>query len=387
MIIIKNANLIDGLNIFKEVTDIVIEDGKVKSVGKIDETKYDCQVIDAKGRIVSPGIIDPHSHIGIWEESIGWEGQDVNEMTDPSTPHLRGIDAVYPYDVSFREALEQGVTSVCTGPGSANVIGGTFCALKTYGTNVEDMVIKEDIAMKMALGENPKRIYSAKKQLPSTRMGTAAMLRGELTKAKNYYDKVKKAEAEGTDLPKYDAKMEALCKVFDGLICKIHAHRSDDIQTAIRIGEEFNLNYSIEHCTEGHLVTDDLKKNNVPVIIGPVFGAKSKYELRNMTYKAAGILESEGIEFSIMTDHPVFALADTKAQTGLMIREGLSEHHAVKTMTSLAAKLNGIDDRVGSIKPGLDADIVIWSKDMFDILTHADIVMIDGVVRHNRLSE
>jgi len=381
MILIKNALLVSAAEINYELRDILIEDGKIKKIAK--EISEDCETIDALGKMVTPGLMDPHCHIGLWEEGIGFEGSDGNEMTDPSTPHMRAIDAIYPLDEAFDGAIQNGVTSVAAGPGSANVIGGTFTVIKTFGDNVQDMIVKEEIAMKMALGENPKRVYNGKNVTPSTRMGSAAIMRAELRKAKDYYEKMKNAK-EDKDKPSFDPKLDSLSRIFDGMIVKIHAHRTDDIQTAIRVGKEFNLNYTIEHATESHLMVDDLLKDNVKVIIGPTWGNKSKYELRNKSWLTAGVLEKAGVEFAIMTDAPVIPISETRIQTGLMIREGLSELGAIKAMTINAAKLNGVDDRLGSIEEGKDADIVIWGGNPFEIMTKPDYVFIDGVIRHKK---
>ena len=378
MKLIKNAYLVSAAEVNYELSDVLIKDGKISKVGQLNAKDYSCEVIDAKKRWVTPGFVDPHCHIGLYEEAIGFEGADGNEATEPSTPNMKGFDAIYPYDVSFKDAVKGGVTAVSTGPGSANVIGGTFSVIKTVGNNVEEMVVVKEVAMKMALGENPKRVYNGKKVTPSTRMGSAAVMRRELTKAKEYYDKVAKHLKDDGDKPAFDDKLESLARVFDGFLVKVHAHRTDDIQTAIRICKEFKLNYTIEHCTEAHLMVEDLVKDNVRVIIGPTLGTKSKYELRNKSFETCGILEKAGVEFAIMTDHPVMALSDTRVQTAIMIREGLSELGAIKAMTINGAKLNGVEDRIGSIEVGKDADIVIWSGNPFEFMTVADQVYIDG---------
>lgn len=380
MILIKNCLLVTAEEINYEKKDVLIDNGKIIEIAdSIKDSGY--EVIDALGRMVTPGLIDPHCHIGLWEEGIGFEGSDGNEATDPSTPHMRAIDAIYPQDEAFDDAIKNGVTAVSAGPGSANVISGTFTVIKTYGDNVQDMIIKEEVAMKMALGENPKRVYNGKNITPSTRMGSAAVMRSELRKAKEYRDKMTSAK-EAKDKPSYDPKLDSLARVFDGMIVKIHAHRTDDIQTAIRVSKEFGLNYTIEHATEAHLMVDDLIRDNVKVIIGPTWGNKSKYELKNKSWDTAGILEKAGIEFAIMTDAPVIPISETRIQTGIMIREGLSELQAIKAMTIIAAKLNGVDDRIGSIKVGKDADIVVWGGNPFEIMTKPAYVFIDGIVRH-----
>lgn len=387
MIIIKNANLISMEDINYEITDILINDGKIVKVGKINENEYaDAQVIDAKKRFVTPGLVDAHCHVGMIESTIGWAGSDVNEITNPITPELRGIDGIKPHDPCFKEALMSGVTTVCTGPGSANIIGGTFCALKTKGKTVEDMVLKEEIAMKMALGENPKRCYGSSNKTPLTRMASAALMREWLFKAKEYHDKKAKYESdlkEGKDnltKPPFDMKLESLSRVFDGMLVKIHAHQADDIATAMRIAKEFNLNMTIEHCTEGYLIPEALKENNQRCIIGPTLGGKSKYELKEKSFISGKVLYDNNILFAIMTDHPVIEQKHTLVQLALFVKEGLPELAALKAVTINAAKVCEIDDRVGSIKDGKDADIVIWSGNPLDIMTKADVVILNGQI-------
>ncbi|MGI6392223.1 MAG: amidohydrolase [Candidatus Izemoplasmatales bacterium] len=390
MYLIKNANLISMKDINYKITDILIDEGKIKAIGKIDGKDYlDAVVIDADKRFVTPGIVDPHCHIGVYEEAIGFEGTDVNEMTNPVFPELRAIDAVKPQDVAFREALEAGVTTVCTGPGSANVIGGTFCVLKTFGQTVDDMVVVKESSMKMALGENPKRIYNGKAQSPSTRMASAALIREALTKAKEYQAKKEKynrdlAEGKEANKPEFNMKWESLARVFSGFPVKIHAHQQDDIATAIRIAEEFGLNMTIEHATEGHLIADYLVKHDQPVIIGPTLGSKSKYEVRNKTFKAAKILSDKHVKFAIMTDHPVVHLANALTQVGIFVREGLLEIEGLRAVTLYAAEINNIQDRVGSIEIGKDADIVIWDGHPLHYLTKTDYVFVNGNLVHQK---
>ncbi|MBU1144886.1 MAG: amidohydrolase [Firmicutes bacterium] len=391
MYLIKNANLISMKDINYEITDILLEGKTIKAIGKLNEKDYpNVLIIDAKGNYVTPGIVDPHCHIGIFEEAIGFEGADGNEMTNPVLPELRAIDAIKPQDVAFQEALEAGVTTVCTGPGSANVIGGTFCIMKTKGTTIDDMIVKEESSMKMALGENPKRVYNSKSQTPQTRMASAALIRDALMKAKEY--KVKKDKyqedlangKEGIVKPESNMKWESLSRVYDGFLVKIHAHQQDDIVTAIRIINEFGLNATIEHATEGYLITDYLVKYNQRVIIGPTLGSKSKYELRNKTFKAAKILSDAKVEFAIMTDHPVIHLANALTQVGLFVKEGLSELEGFKAVTINAAKINEIDSQVGSIEVGKDADIVIWDGHPLHYLTKTNYVFINGAIAFQR---
>ena len=379
MILIKNANLISMEEINYEICDILVEDGIIKKVGIINCEDYpDAKVIDANGRYVTPGLVDPHCHVGLMEATIGWAGSDVNEATNPITPELRGIDGVKPHDECFKEALESGVTTVCLGPGSANLIGGTFAVLKTKGNTVDDMIIIPEVAMKMALGENPKRVYGNSKTSPSTRMASAALIREWLQKAKNYYEKKKAAEHDDSKQVEFNMKLESLSRVFDGMPVKIHAHQADDIATAMRIGKEFGLKMTIDHCTEGYLIADILKENNQMVIIGPVMHNKSKYELKQKSFDSGRILYENGVTFSIMTDHPVIEQKHTLIQVALFVKAGLPELEALKAVTINAAKTCYVDDIVGSIKEGKHADIVVWSKHPLDIMAEADIVILKG---------
>ncbi len=390
MYLIKNANLISMADINYELQDILVEGKLIKKIGKINEADFPrAKVIDASGNFVTPGIVDPHCHIGIFEEAIGFEGADGNEMTSPITPEMRAIDAIKPQDVAFQEAMEAGVTTVCTGPGSANCIGGTFTVLKTFGKTVDDMVVVQESSMKMALGENPKRVYNSKSQTPATRMATAALIRDALQKAKDYQEKLDEYQEniksnKDAKKPDFNIKWASLSRVFKGFPVKIHAHQQDDIVTAIRIIEEFGLNATIEHATEGHLIVDYLKAHNQRVIIGPTLGSKSKYELRNKSFSAAKILSDKKVDFAIMTDHPVIHLANALTQVAIFVREGLDELEGFKAVTINAAKINHIEDRVGSIEVGKDADIVIWDGHPYHYLTKTKVVMINGEIAHQK---
>jgi len=390
MLLIKNANLISMADINYEITDILVEDSKIVKVEKLNESDYPgAVVIDANGKFVTPGLVDPHCHVGIFEDAIGFEGADGNEMTNPVTPELRAIDAIKPQDTAFANALEAGITTVCTGPGSANVIGGVFCVLKTYGKTIDDMVLVKESSMKMALGENPKRVYNSKGQTPQTRMASAALIRDALRKAKDYLDKQEKyledvANGKEVAKPEFNLKWDSLARVYKGFPVKIHAHQQDDIVTAIRLIEEFGLNATIEHATEGYLIPEYLIAHKQDVIIGPTLGSKSKYELRNKSFDAGKVLKEAGVRFAIMTDHPVIPLENTLTQVGLFVREGLDELSAFKAVTIEAAKLNHIDHLVGSIEVGKDADIVIWSGHPFHYLTKTDKVIINGEVVHSK---
>ncbi|QSX06071.1 amidohydrolase [Sedimentibacter sp. zth1] len=387
MLIIKNADLINMSDICHENKDILIEDSKIKEIGNIDVSKYEnAKVIDAKGKLVTPGLVDPHCHVGLFQDIVGDAGSDGNEMTSPIVPEVRGIDSVKPHDPSFEHALNSGVTTVVTGPGSGEIIGGTFCALKTYGKTIFDMVLKEEVAMKMALGENPKRVFGSQNKAPSTRMGNAASMREALFKAKEYYEKKKEYEKqvasgkEDAKKPEFSMKWESLSRVFDGMIVKIHAHQEDDITTALRIIEEFKLNATIDHCTSGWKIPEVLKERNQKVIIGPTFGTKTKIELKDKSFEAGRVMYENGIMFGIMTDHPVVPLENTTTQAGLFVKNGLPWIEALKALTINAAKVTGIDDRVGSIEVGKDADIVIWSGDPFHYMSKAETVVLNGKV-------
>lgn len=366
---------------------ILVKDGKIAAVGPMDECPEDNEIIDAKGRFILPGLVDAHTHVGILEDSVGFEGDDVNEMTDPVTPHLRGIDGIYHSDRSFEEARQWGVTTVLSGPGSANVICGQFAALKTYGRCVDEMVIKEPCALKVAFGENPKTVYHEKNHAPSTRMATAAILREQFYKAKEYMEQWEeyRKDSEENDKPEFDMRLEALIPALKGeLIVKIHAHRADDIVTAIRIAKEFNLKITIDHCTEGYLIADILKENNTRVILGPMLTDRSKIELRNQSLAAPGILARAGIPVAIMTDHPCVPVQHLLLCAAIAVREGMPEEEALKAVTVNAARAAGIDDRVGSLEKGKDADIVIFSGHPFDYKTKVDFTIIDGKIVYSR---
>lgn len=366
---------------------ILIDNGKICNLGSNIEIPENIEIIDGKNGFLMPGIIDAHCHIGMWEDGLGFEGSDGNETTDPVTPHLRAIDAINPVDKCFQEALEAGITTVATGPGSANVIGGTFATMKTYGKTIDDMVINECTAMKSAFGENPKRVYSGKKVTPSTRMATAAILRENLIKAKNYVEKQEAFKNGNAKAPDFDMKLEALAKVIRKEIpLKSHAHRADDILTAIRIAKEFDLDLSLEHCTEGHLITESLKDEHIKsIIIGPSLSDRSKVELKNLTFKTPMILNKAGIKVSIMTDHPVIPLQYISLCAALAAREGMDEEEALRSITINPARAINADHRVGSIEIGKDADIIIYNGHPFDLRNTVKLVMIDGKVVKNQL--
>ena len=366
---------------------ILIKNGKIEAVGEMEAVpNEEKECLDLKGKTVTPGFIDAHCHIGMWEDALGIEGDDGNEDTDPSTPQLRAIDAVNPFDRCFEEALDAGVTTVLTGPGSANPIAGQFAAMKTYGKVIDEMVIRAPAAMKFALGENPKSTYNHKNMAPVTRMATAAIIREQLFKAKKYLDFTLEAKAnDEVDEPEFDIKCEALIPLLNGEIkAHFHAHRADDICTAIRIAKEFSLRYVIVHATEGHLITDTLKKEDVQVITGPILTDRSKPELKNQTAKNPAILTQEGILTAICTDHPEVPIHYLPLSAKIAMQEGMSDEEALKAITIIPAKICEIDDRVGSIAPGKDADLLVFDKEILDI-GKPELVFLNGQVVRGHL--
>lgn len=369
---------------------ILIEDGKIKAVGKDVKVPEGAEIIDAKGKTVTPGLIDSHSHLAVFGEPSVWANADGNETSDPITPQIRGIDSLNPQDPAIPDVLAGGVTTVYTGPGSANIVGGTGFAMKLRGRTAEEMVIPGTEAMKMALGENPKRVYGeSQHKAPKTRMGNAAVLREALVKAQNYIEKMEKAKekavkGENAGPPDRDLKMEALAKVLKReMKARIHAHRADDIMTAIRVAEEFNLDYVIEHCTEGYKIADILAAKKVRATIGPLLMSRGKMEIIDTRLDNPGILAKAGVKVTIQCD----TSANTKwlgLHAGLAVREGMCPEEGLKAITLNAAEIIGIAGRVGSIEPGKDADIVIWSGHPFCTMTHAEKVFIDGKLEFER---
>lgn len=385
MLLLKNGNVMTMAGP-AFVGDVAIENGKIVAVGQ-SLSYSDAEVRDVTGMTVMPGIVDPHCHIGMWEDAMGFEGADGNECTNPITPELRAIDAINPYDRCFEEAAAGGVTTCVTGPGSANVIGGQFVAIKTYGDSVEDMVLRFPVAVKAAFGENPKRVYDGKNQTPSTRMATAALMRKALIEAQEYNEKLEKGKADPEKMPERNLGKEILARVIRReLPMKIHAHRADDILTAIRICREFKLRYTLDHCTEGYLITDKLKEalgeDCEGIIVGPLLTDRSKIELKNLSFKAPKVLEQAGIEYAMMTDHPVTPEQYLPICTAIAVREGASEEGALKAITINAARITGIADRVGSIEVGKDADIAVFSGHPFDFRSRCVLTLVNGKVAH-----
>ena len=360
---------------------LIDNNGKIVAVGT-NLTMPDCaEIIDAKGRLVTPGCVDAHCHIGLDNEAVGWEGHDFNEIADPVTPHLRAIDSINPQDEAFELAIRGGVTTACTGPGSANVVGGTFAAIKLTGKRIDKMVIKHPVAMKCTFGENPKRCYGqGMKKSPTTRMATAALLRELLFKTKRYIE-----DKESGKNPAFDMKLEAMIPVVKGEIpLKAHAHRADDIFTSIRIAKEFGIKLTLDHCTDGAIIADELAEEGLPAFVGPSLGSKTKIELANKSFTTPGILHQAGIRVSIITDAPVIPLQYLPMCAALAVNSGLDKEEAWKAITINPAVSTGISDRVGSLEPGKDADIVIWTADpMTAVGAKSYLTIVDGrIVYH-----
>lgn len=376
MICIKNGTLHTAVSKETFIADILIDGGKIVKIGK-DLSADGAEVIDAAGLQVYPGFVEAHCHIGLDGYGIGYEGHDYNELNDPVTPQVQAIDGINPFDPCMKMAAKAGVTCFATGPGSSNSIGGTFAAIKPVGTRVDNMIVKFPIAMKCAFGENPKRCYQ--KQGISSRMTNAAKIREALNKAKVYKAKIEAAGDDASKLPAYDQKSEALIPVLNHEIpLKAHAHQANDIFTAIRIAKEFGVGLTLEHVTEGHMIVDELAKENLPLAVGPTFGHASKFELQNKTWETPGILAKAGCHVSIITDAPVTPLHYLPLCAGLAIKAGMDEYDALRAVTINPAEHIGIADRVGSLEEGKDADVVIVDGCPFDVTGVIKHVLING---------
>ena len=376
MICIKNGTLHTAVSKETFIADILIDGGKIVKIGK-GLSADGAEVIDATGLQVYPGFVEAHCHIGLDGYGIGYEGHDYNELNDPVTPQVQAIDGINPFDPCMKMAAKAGVTCFATGPGSSNSIGGTFAAIKPVGTRVDNMIVKFPIAMKCAFGENPKRCYQ--KQGISSRMTNAAKIREALNKAKVYKAKIEAAGDDASKLPAYDQKSEALIPVLNHEIpLKAHAHQANDIFTAIRIAKEFGVGLTLEHGTEGHMIVDELAKENLPLAVGPTFGHASKFELQNKTWETPGILAKAGCHVSIITDAPVTPLHYLPLCAGLAIKAGMDEYEALRAVTINPAEHIGISDRVGSLEEGKDADVVIVDGCPFDVTGVIKHVLING---------
>jgi imidazolonepropionase-like amidohydrolase len=404
MIAITNGKVMTITQGTFEPGTVLVEGGRIVAVGPDVVIPEDAEVYDATGKVVMPGLIDAHCHVGLFPDGIGWEYSDGNEMTDPITPHLRALDAVHPEDQAFKELVAAGVTTVLTGPGSGNLIGGQWVCLKTVPKpSVEQMVLLEPAGMKMALGENPKRVYGDQKKAPSTRMGNAAALRAALVDAQNYLDRWHRYETElaeyqaqseagagagnGGEAPKppeRDLKLEALGKVLRReMKARVHAHRADDMLTAMRIAEEFNLDLTLEHATEGYKIADILAEKGIAVTAGPILFSRTKYELKEMTPRNPGLMAQAGVKVAIQTDESS-AVKYLTINAALATREGMPEEEALKAITIHPAEIIGVADRVGSLEAGKDADVVVFNGHPFDYRTMVELVLVDGQPAYQR---
>ena len=375
--LIQHGTIYDGVTPTPYAADIRLENGKIKEISPDLTPHPGEEVFDAAGLRIYPGFVDAHSHLGLDNYGMGYEGQDYNEMGDIVAAHLRAIDSFNPMELGVRKALEGGVTTVGTGPGSANVLGGTFIAVKTCGICVDDMIVKDPVAMKCAFGENPKRCYRDKGD--SARMTTAAKLREMLFAARDYMERKEAAGGDIAKSPKFDMKLEALIPVLKGEIpLKAHAHRADDICTAIRIAKEFGVKMTLEHCTEGHLIPEVVARSGFPAAVGPTLTNASKIELVNKSFETPGVLARAGIQVSIITDNPVIPQSYLPLCAGLAVKAGMDPFAALQAITINPAKHAGIADRVGSLEAGKDADIVVTDGCPFEVSTKVRHVFIDG---------
>jgi len=385
MLLIKNGKLLTMTGRNYEKGSVLIKDGKIVKVGEFDPgDEQAMEVIDAEGCWVLPGLVEAHCHIGINEEKKGFEGNDCNESTNPVTPWLRALDAVNPMDSAFHNALSSGITSVMVGPGSANVVGGQFVFMKTHGRCMDKMVVLEPAAMKIAFGENPKTTYEGMSKMPSTRMAIASLLREELFNARAYQVRKKRAVESGEDFEP-DYRMECWLPVLNREIpLKAHVHRADDILTAIRIAREFDLKMTLDHCTEGHLIAEEIAESGFPAIVGPSVASRNKIEVQHMDFKTPGILHKAGVKVAITSDHPVSRIQYLPIYAGFAAKEGLGQEEALKAITINAAEICNVADRIGSLEEGKDADIAIFNGNPMETFTTVLYTIIDGKVVYQK---
>lgn len=385
-VLIKNVTALTMDETNSEVTGwVLLEGGKIADLGTRAEPEYD-EIIDGEAGYLLPGLIDIHSHVGLYEDAIGFEGADGNEDTDPITPQMRAIDGINPMDRGFEEAIASGVTTVAVSPGSANPIGGQIALMKTCGKRIDDMILKQPFAIKFAFGENPKSVYHDKDETPTTRMATAALIREQLFKAQEYFAQ-KRSSEDGTeeDAPDFDIKHEALIPLLAGKIpAHFHAHRADDIFTAIRIAKEFDLKAVIIHGTEAHLVSDILAQEKISIVTGPYMTDRSKPELRHLTDESPALLKKAGIKTAITVDHPEIPLRLLLTAASLAVKAGMSEFDALNAITRVPAQIAGMDSRIGMLKQGMDADCVLYSGHPFDMRSFVKAVWVDGDMAYRR---
>lgn len=385
MLAIKNGKLYTITNGVIDNGTILLDGNKIIAVGKDVEIPAGAEVIDATGKVVTPGIIDAHAHVGIWEEGLGWEGIDVNETTNPVTAAVRAIDGITPGEPGLRDSYRNGVTCIWCAPGSANVIGGEGVTMRTYGDVMDDMIMLSPAGIKAATGENPKGAYGNRNLMPKTRMGVAAIMRETLVKAQNYMQKIEKANGDPEKMPARDLGMENMVKVLKGeLPLRTHCHRADDMMTVIRVAKEFNIRVTIEHATEGHKIAHELAANNVAIIVGPSLTARSKVEVRDRTLATAGICAAAGVKVALMTDHPIIPVHYLPICAGLAVKNGMDEEEALRAITLTAAEICGVADRIGSLEVGKEADIVVWDDHPFEYTTHTEYTIINGKIVYQR---
>ncbi len=385
MLAIKGGKIFTITKGIIEKGTILIDDGKIVKVGARVKAPNGTEVIDAAGKVIMPGLVEAHCHIGIWEEKIGWAGSDGNEATDPATPQVRALDGIKANadEGGLEVALKTGVTTAQILPGSANVIGGTGVVVKTAPKVVtDDMAIRSPSGMKIAFGENPRRVYGVdQKKMPSTRMGVAGVLREWLQKAKNYMEKKERFKDDPEKMPEVDLKLEALLPVMKGEIpLRAHAHRADDVATAVRIAEEFGVEMSWEHATEGHRIAEWIAEKGIPAVWGPSMTSKGKWEMRELSFDTPKVLHEAGVKFAIQTDATGSNIAFLPLCAGMAVKHGLPYEAALKAITITPAEIIGVADRVGSIEEGKDADLRILDGDPLELRTKVEMVLIDGEI-------
>jgi len=369
--------------IYDRNSALLVAGGLIVDLGSDRPLPPGIQLVDVSNHYVLPGFIDAHTHVGIIEEIYRVEGDDANESSDPVTPHMRAIDAIYMDDLAFQDAVQAGITTVMTGPGSANVIGGESLAMKTQARTVDQAILKNPVGIKAAMGENPKRVYGDQHKAPITRMATAALLREALVNAQNYFAKLSRGKDDPSKRPDRDLKMEALLPVLKGeLPLLVHAHRSDDILTALRIADEFNIKVSLQHATEGHKIPEELVRRGVPAVVGPSLSTRAKVELKDRTFATPGVLARAGVKVALMTDHPVIPVQYLSLTAGLAVKDGMDEGEALKAITINPAEILGIADRVGSLAPGKDADVVVLTGHPLDWRTRVELVLVNGEIAY-----
>lgn len=377
------ADIVDGV--------IHVENGKIVEIGSRDETAVHPagheQVLEIRNGIIMPGIIEAHCHMGITEEKKAMEGDDCNETVNPITPWLRAVDAVNTMDAAFDDAVRAGITSAMVGPGSSNVVGGQFVFLKTKGRRIDDLIVKAPAAMKIAFGENPKVNYSGQGKSPSTRMAIAGMLRQELFEAREYVRRKEKAQADGETFEEDFARECWIPVLRREIPLKAHVHRVDDIFTAVRIAREFGLNVTLDHCSEGHLIAEELAAEGFPAIVGPDLASRSKIEVQNMAFKTVGILNKAGVMTAVTTDHPVSLIQSLPLCAGMAVKAGLDLEEGYRSITIYPARICGVEDRVGSLEVGKDADIAIFNGNPMEVFTETLYTIIDGEIAYDYNSQ